>query len=466
MAEPSSSPALSLPQELWRTIIRYATQSDFEALPGYTHPSISDASGVRVTCSKHDMPLAEVLYKDKNSFVPHTTKDALTNISSKRHLALACRYLNKVTSEFLYETLYVSNALQANKLADALGAHAEIPRGRWVRQLTVTGVNFAPASMSTELAKAVRRILQLTLNLQSFHISWDSLSAELRETEESIIRAIPGHALRRFEWRSSGCGFERHPNHAFIDLLSRSKRTLRILKIHGSLPLTDQVSARSTDWAQVDLPELTQLSVSRSFRDDLALISTWRISSQLTCLSLGSTWSYFDAREARSAFWDTNKPALRCLHLGDDTALRTPLAHLILARCPNLRTLEYAYLGNWDSWTWDGACHSSLERVVVRTAHPIIAFRSLFNLNSIMREELLEKLLRHIQPFYTASELKEDAGSTFCKLSKITIVEYSHRPKELRYDPQELVQWLNEELAGLSKPAQVEISAELTRYMH
>ncbi|KAH8116848.1 hypothetical protein DFH11DRAFT_1135326 [Phellopilus nigrolimitatus] len=448
----------SLPPELWTIIIRYATSPSLPLSLTQEYSLAEHCYPVESPHPEYDDPLTPVHYHSTNEISSRSNKEAFVKIEPKLIIARVCRSFSQIVSEFLYETIYISSSEAAHQLAETLEFSTIFKNpGKWARHVTFIGSRFSPSS-SADFTSAALRILARTPNLISFRISWSGNEHTFREHEERIIESVPTACLRHFEWRNASEGFVCQPQHAFYQLLRRTRLTLRVLKLSGYLPLKN---LKSTE-AVVSLPALTHLSVRRPYRDDFALISSWDISSHLTCLNLGSLWRYFDNREIMNTFWETPKPMLRCLRLGEDTAVCLQLVHKILNSSPRLQMLEYYYLGDWDTFAWAGVRHESLESVIVHTSHPMIKLRSLFNTSMHSREHQWERLLRHVRPFLRPREDAEIAeGTVYPAMKRLTLVEYSCKFEGLQYDPPELVEWLRSAISRLDYKSDVEFCVDL-----
>ncbi|EJC98425.1 uncharacterized protein FOMMEDRAFT_161801 [Fomitiporia mediterranea MF3/22] len=516
-----------LPPELWRLIIRYATLTE-KPVSAVRELSLRDADSTEdLPCTKNDPPLTPIIYHRKSAPL-QSAMEAFTQSGMKRSLALVCRMFNQLVGEFLFEKLYISDPRLAYCLASTLENSASYANpGKWARHVTIVGVFFTWPASSEELANAALRILKQTPHLRSFHLSWNSTSREFREREHQIIASVPTGSLRHFEWECTGGGFERQNDHPFFRLLKDASPTLRVLKLSGYLPLAElpvptppQFGTRSqgqselqpqgqlqtnnndnnnttnnnttstTTQALTPLPKLTHLKVRRAFRDDLLFISQWSISTHLTCLSLGSIWAYFDHRELAFAFWDTPKPALRCLHLGEGSNVSPSLARKILNSAHNLKVLEYFFLGDWDASTWYGVRHRSLEVVKVHVSHPVIALRSLFNSQRYSRDQQWDKILRHVSPFLGCMEeyntdsdsnpnsnpansnsnsnsgtATQPMSTNYSAMKKLIFLEYTRKFEDLQYEPAELADWLKTTIEEADIKTDVQMSVEVEDYI-
>ncbi|OCB91146.1 hypothetical protein A7U60_g1628 [Sanghuangporus baumii] len=493
-----------LPPEIWRMIIRHATATSLPALV-YNESRLRGADSVddRPICLKNDAPLTPVLYHRKECHM-QSAVETFSQIGTNRSIALVCRTFNYLVCEYLFEKLYICDPRYACRLAETLESSKvyESP-GRWTRHITIVGVFFTYPAASTEFASAAVRILSRTPHLASFHLSWNATSREFRERERMIVGAIPTAELRHFEWDCTGGGFERQPDHPFYQLISSARSKLRVLKLAGYIPLAElpmppaetqvQDSREDNDSPDSFFPELTHLKIRRAFRDDLLFISQWRISSTLTCLSLGSIWAYFDHRELAFSFWDTPKPALRCLHLGESSNVSISLARKMLRSARGLKFLEYFYLGDWERDSWVGVRHECLEVVKVHVSHPVIALRSLFNNQRFSRDQQWEKILRHISPFLGANtngfllerpgvqqqephsrsnnEIDDEdaispgAVTEYPAIKKLVFLEYTRNSEDLHYEPAELAEWLRTRISEADIQTDVRLEVEVEDYI-
>lgn len=499
------SGASRLPPEIWRMIIRHATSTS-ESASVYNGYSLRGEDSVddRPLCLKNGVPLTPVLYHRRASQSQCAIQE-FTRIGTKRSISLVCRTFNYLAGEFLFEKLYICDPKSAYCLAGTLeNSQVYENPGRWTRHITIVGVFFTYPAASAELAGAAVRILSLSPQLSSFHLSWNATSREFRERERMIVEAVPTAELRHFEWDCTGGGFERQPDHPFYCLLASARSKLRVLKLTGYLPLAELPMPPSYAYPRVqDAPqddsnentffrELTHLKIRRAFRDDLLFISQWNISGTLTCLSLGSIWAYFDHRELAFSFWDTPKPALRCLHLGEGSNVSISLARKMLRSAAGLRLLEYFYLGDWERDSWVGVRHECLEVVKVHVSHPVIALRSLFNNQRFSRDQQWEKILRHICPFLGANisslDLEGPAGrrssrrlsnsgsddedaislgavTEYPAVKKLVFLEYTRNYEGLQYEPAELAEWLRATIREENIKTNVELEVEVEDYI-
>ena len=449
----------SLPPELWRFILRYATYSPLclyssdnwtksETIEGCLSPSYE--------CLKSQNPLTPITYFRDRDLHNIDTMENFAQMRTKRSLSRVCRMFHDLMTEFLFETLYVSTCSSAEQLANLLQFSTK-SLGRWTRQLAVVGIFFTPPSSISVYAQSVVRILSQCPNLAACHLRWNSYSRSLRVHEDRIIDALPD-TLRHFEWHSAGGGFERLPEmRSFYRLLLRAGGNLQTLKITGYLPVNEENSVPIVE-QRISLPRLTHLKVRRAFRDDLALLQSWDVSNTLTCLNIGSMWAYFDNREVSNAFWNTLKPSLRCVHFGESTTMCTQLAHRVLEFAPSLRSMEYYYFGDWDDDTWANVQHDKLESIRMNISHPTISHRSLFNSRRFPRERQWVRLRTHMR-FFCHQEGQSLEERTFPSMKKVRLVA-SAREDDFLQDPTVLAKWLKSVIAEYSASVDVDVELE------
>jgi len=337
--------------------------------------------------------------------------ESYAQLKTKRSLTLVNRFFHHLAKEFLLEILFIPDDITAESLAEmADGPESECSPSirNWARQIIIaTPSRFSSASCQ-KLTAAVIRIISKLCRLEVFYMRWKSP----RRLEEQIVDALPP-SIKHFEWHNPGGGFSSFPKRPLSRFLHGIKDKLEVLRVSGYLPLpgpTNNADAYGGD--KCEFPSLRQLSVSREFYCDLHLISTWVTSDNLTCLSLGTFWSYPKLRDPQCSFFNVPLPSLQCMHLGKSARTSPKLLRTILGSATHLRCLEYAFAGDSDVGIWEDIEHHHLERVEIHLS-PTWDLRAIgAHLRSFAAAEFLHED-GHPVRFQSLDCLKFITGSAF-----------------------------------------------------
>lgn len=329
-----SAPAALFPVEIWREIIRFAT--------GTTDSwnSIDNKS-------------------ESRSFKfnwPHTSFcGILEDASPKTKYALARTSFQfwHITSEFLYETVYIRCAEHARAIAASPALQAALTR--WTKHLIIAPV-FAESISNAEfspLAKQFGDDVEITLGcckgLQALIIRADAASKRLAMFElwMKICRAIPPGVQHLDIDDDIHAPSSWEPKHLLETGYDISLRSLRLTAVQNI--------------RQYDIPNITHLA-----------LYSWPIASKWNIPSLTHLYvTHFPNMPRANTFWMSPKPTLELLHFGYATDLGSfpELASLLFLSAPNLQSLEYYYYGDSDM-TWNPSfMPKSLKHVTIKTYH-------------------------------------------------------------------------------------------------
>lgn len=340
--------ATHLPPELWTKVFRFAT--------------LPEPTGLQSTlCSRNDVRILDILPDGSASVEPYA------QFRTKRALSLVNRLFNDFSKEFMFEALFIPDEITAGYLADMVEDFERHPglRSR-VRQIVVATPSRFSSAACHGLTAAVIRIISQLSRLEVFYLRWKTP----RSCEEQIMDALPP-SIKHFEWHNPGGGFSNSPKRSLSQLLRDMKSKLEVLHVSGYLPLPGPSNRADTyDGDKCEFPSLKQLSVNREFYCDLHLISTWITSNNLTCLSLGTFWSYPKLRDPQCSFFKTPLPSLQCLHLGKSARTSPKLIRTIMGSATRLRCMEYTFTGDLDVDDWEDIEHHYLRKVEIHLHHP------------------------------------------------------------------------------------------------
>ncbi|KLO18763.1 hypothetical protein SCHPADRAFT_899546 [Schizopora paradoxa] len=381
----------NLPPELWMKIFRFAT------LPEATFDSMKRVeAGV---CANNDDPILRFLPDGRTYVEPYA------QFKVKRVLSLVSQFFNQLVKEFLFEILFIANQATAETLADLVLGHdsGRQPGMRsWVRQIVIaTPTRFSKDSCQ-RTTSAIIRIISKLHRLELFYLRWKTA----RNCEEQIVDALPP-TIKHFEWHNPGGGFCNSPKRSLSQFLHGIRGNLKTLRVSGYLPLPGPLNNGDIrEDAKCEFLSLKHLSVNREFYCDLHLISTWVLSDNLTCLSLGTFWSYPKTRDPQCSFFKTMLPSLRCLHLGKSARMSPKLLRVILDSATRLRRLDYAFSGDLVINNWENVQHHYLESVEIRLLFPWD----------------LQAIGEHLRPFVVSAQQEDNHSLRFSSLRFLQFV--------------------------------------------
>lgn len=344
----------TLPPELWTKIFRFATLPELENV---TAASTGFKSAI---CANDEVPIMKVLPDGAASI------ESYAQFRTKRTLLLINRPLNFIAKEFLFEILFIPNEHVAESLAEMVDGLGSSDIRNRARQIVISTSSQVSSASCLALTAAVVRIISKLHRLELFYLRWKTP----RACEERVVDALPP-SIKHFEWHNPGGGFSRSPTRSLSQFLRRIRDNLEVLHLSGYLPLPGPAnSVDAYDGEKCEFPYLKQLNVKREFYCDLHLISAWVTSDNLTCLSLGTFWSYPKLRDPQCAFFKVQRPSLQCLHLGKSARISPKLLRTIFKSATHLQCLEYVFAGDSDSGDWEGIEHLHLRTVEAHLLRP------------------------------------------------------------------------------------------------
>ncbi|TDL16492.1 hypothetical protein BD410DRAFT_622432 [Rickenella mellea] len=227
---PLSTMSQSLPPELWRTILRFATSDgiDYELgiIPG--DPSITRIERY-----------SAVIKKMSSVRMTHRTKIDITQVS---------RLFNQVAAEFLYEQVRIDGASGATKLFKRLSDTSAGGPRQWIKVIVVQNDSGRPPPAKSHIAaQMVTDILRLCVDLRGFFWFHRNFFTGQKSSEEMITH-IPGN-IRVFRWSTTGeCA-------TLTGFLHKASTSLRVLVI------TDSIFCRCATHSPITFPLLTHLTL-------------------------------------------------------------------------------------------------------------------------------------------------------------------------------------------------------------
>ncbi|KLO12733.1 hypothetical protein SCHPADRAFT_904881 [Schizopora paradoxa] len=348
---PTQSALHLLPVELWKVILRLAT-----------------------------LPSAQFEESKKAAFGwQFSSKPDPAALSTKLAIALTCRYLWVTGSEYLYETVVLSSASDAQGLLDRMAEDTRLQIGLDIGS-KVHVLILTPASHVDEnlYGKACGRFVSLCGNISSMRFCpaiqfrpWMQHRTPILHAPASAMHTLASsimtilskysneHAGRlkeldiHLDFRLTASG-----GITYTDIVKRYAPSLERLRLVGPM-------ARTTEGSILSFPNLTHLAIMRlpDTRNNVSRIfHGWTVDSL--------THFYVDSYmndESLQTFWATPRPNIVFLHLGRSLNV----ARTITKGTPNLEVLEYVSTVIWgEVWTSGFDSYElpkKLKHVVVQT---------------------------------------------------------------------------------------------------